>query len=122
MTPSELLELAERIRKHAYTWGPSEIIMALDAEEFVTPYRGGRLDPFPGEQAFEFEITTDIREVTHLDRDPDILLIFTLDGRYVKYSSYDRLPEVTEGPDRPRVFDVNDPRDTQKPYKTHGFQ
>jgi len=122
LTQTELHELAERIRAHAYTWGQSKIVMALDAEDLVIPYAGGRQDPFPGEKAYEFEISTDIRDVTGLERDHHILLIFTPDGRYAKYASYERLPEVGDGAGGPRIYDVNAPEDTQKPYETHGFQ
>ena len=121
-TQSQLLKLAEKIRIHAYTWGPSQIILALDEEDLVTPYSCGRLNPFPTENAYEFEISTNIRDVTGLERDPDILLVFTLDGRYAKYSSYDRLPEVNNAKGEPRIFNVNNPGDAQKPYATHGFQ
>lgn len=119
---SELLKLAEKIRAHAYTWGPSTIILALDKEELVTPYTGGPINPFPEDQAYEFEISTDIRDVTGFERDHHILLIFTLDGHYAKYSSYERTPEVNNASGNPRIYDVNDPNDSQKPYATHGFQ
>ncbi|MEM8848866.1 MAG: hypothetical protein AAGE03_02415 [Pseudomonadota bacterium] len=121
MDQNTLLDLANRIRRHAYTWGQSEFFLEDGHDRMVEPFRGGAYDPFPGEPSFEVGLATDMADVMGIETDGDILLVFTMDGRYAKLG-WDRMPWVMdpEG-DRPRIFRLDRPEDAQKPYETHGF-
>lgn len=120
MTTDEAIKLADMIRAHAYTWGPSKLFADPDTGLIVQPYRGGPFDPFPGENALEAEILTNEADVLGIESDGSMLLVFVPDGRYTKLS-WDRLPLSTTAEGDIRIYDVKNPRDMQKPYESHGY-
>ncbi|MEO0862531.1 MAG: hypothetical protein AAFY65_18155 [Pseudomonadota bacterium] len=128
MKIDDLVQLADRIRQHAYIWGPSRLMRDLDAvdlegvhDRYVTPFKGGPVDPFPGETSYECEIETNMDDVLGIETDGRVVLVFTPDGRYAKLS-WDRLPTIpTDDGSEVKISNVNDPNDAQKPYETHGF-